>query len=79
MFATLCVSEVGSIVLMYCEAETAFERADMVLEEVRVFVEVDGFEREFSQTFTTVGICGRVGGYSPSSEFATCTVLWGVL
>ena len=44
MFATLGVREVGSIVLVYGEAKPAFEGADVVFEEVRVFVEVDSFE-----------------------------------
>lgn len=38
MFATLCVGEIGAIVLMYCETEPTFEGADVVLEEVGVFV-----------------------------------------
>ena len=33
---------------MYCEAEPTFEGADMILKEVWVFVEINGFEREFS-------------------------------
>lgn len=40
MFATLRVSEIGTIVLMYREAEAAFERSNMILEEVWVFVEI---------------------------------------
>jgi hypothetical protein len=48
MLATLSVGEVGSIILVNCETEPALEGADVVLEEVRVFVEVDSFEGEFS-------------------------------
>jgi hypothetical protein len=33
---------------MYGQAQTALEATDMVLKEVGVFVEVDGFERELS-------------------------------
>ena len=29
---------------MYCEAEPALERPDVILEEVGIFVEIDGFE-----------------------------------
>ena len=43
MFPTLCVSEIGAIVLMYCKAEAAFEGTDMILEKVGVFIEIDGF------------------------------------
>lgn len=38
MFAALGVGEVGTVVLMDCEAESAFEAADVVLEEVGVLV-----------------------------------------
>lgn len=54
MLAALRVREVRAIVLVHGQAETAFEAADVVLEEVRVFVEVDGFEGEFAQAFATV-------------------------
>lgn len=75
MFSALCVSEIGTIVLMYCEAKTAFEGADMVFEEVRVFIEVDGFQRKLSKTFASVGIGGRVRRYSTSTKFATSAIL----
>jgi hypothetical protein len=48
MFPSLGVSEVTTIVLVDGEAEAAFEGTYMVFEEVRVFVEVDGFEGEFA-------------------------------
>ena len=38
MLAALGVGEVGAIVLVDGEAETAFEGADVVFEEVGVFV-----------------------------------------
>ena len=38
MLAALSVGEVGAVVLVDGEAETAFEGADMVFEEVGVFV-----------------------------------------
>ena len=38
MFAALGVGEVGTIVLVHGEAESAFEAADVVFEEVGVFV-----------------------------------------
>ena len=75
MLATLCVSEIGAIVLMYCEAETALEGADVVLEEVGVFVKIDGFEGEFAKSFTAVGIGSGVRCYSTSTEFGASSVL----
>lgn len=76
MFAALGVGEVGSIVLVDGEAETAFEGADVVFEEVGVFVEIDGFEREFAEAFAAVGVRGGMGGHTSSAEFAAGTVLY---
>jgi hypothetical protein len=42
--------------LVNCQAQTAFEASDVVLEEVRVLVQVDGLERELSETLSSVGI-----------------------
>ena len=39
------------------KTESTFERADMVFEEIRIFIQVDGFERKFSESFSSVGIC----------------------
>lgn len=75
MFPALCMSEIGAIVLMDCEAETAFEGSDMIFEEIRVLVEIDCFKCELSKTFASIGICGRMRRYTTSTEFATCTVL----
>jgi hypothetical protein len=41
---------------MNCETQSAFEGADVVLEEVGVFVEIDGFEGEFAESFSSVGV-----------------------
>jgi hypothetical protein len=37
----LRVGQVGTVILVDCETETALEAADVVFEEVGVFVEVD--------------------------------------
>ena len=37
----LRVGQVGAVILMHCQAETALEAADVIFEEVGVFVEVD--------------------------------------
>lgn len=50
------MSEIRAVILMYCETQPAFEGADVVLEEIRIFVEVDGLESEFAQTFASVGV-----------------------
>ena len=38
MLSTLCVCEVGAIVLVYCQAKTAFEASYVILKEVGVLV-----------------------------------------
>ena len=57
MFSSLRVGEVGAIVLVHRQAETAFEGSDVVLEEVRVFVEIDALEGEFAKTFAAICVC----------------------
>jgi hypothetical protein len=42
--------------LVNCQAQATFEASDVVLEEVRVLVQVDGLERELSETLSSVGI-----------------------
>ena len=75
MLATLCVSEIGAIVLVHCEAEPTLEGTDVVLEEIGVFVQVDCFEGEFAETFSSVGVGGGVGCYSSAAELGACSVL----
>jgi len=75
MFATLCMGKVRAIILMDSEAEPAFERADVVLEEVGVFVEIDCFEGEFAQALAAVGVGGGGGGDAAATEFGTGAIL----
>jgi hypothetical protein len=78
VLAPLGVGEVGPVVLVDCETEAAFEGADVVLEEVWVFVEVYGFEGELAESFAAVGVRGGLGCYSSAAEFRTCAILWGI-
>jgi hypothetical protein len=55
---SLCMCEVRAVVLVDSQAETALEASDVVLEEVRVLVEVDGLKRELAETLAAVGIRG---------------------
>ena len=75
MFAALSMCEIGSIVLMHGETESTFERADVVAEEVWVFVEVDGFEGEFAQPFASVGVGCALACDAAAAEFGACAVL----
>jgi hypothetical protein len=56
MLSALSMCKIGAIVLVDGQTKATFEGPDVVLEEVGVFVEVDGFEGEFSQTLSSVGI-----------------------
>ncbi len=60
---------------MYRETEPTFKGPDVILEEVRVFVEIDGFESEFAKTLSSVGVGGRVGCYSSAAEFGADSIL----
>ena len=75
MLAALGMREVGAIVLVDCQAESAFETSHMVFEEVRVFIEIDVFEGEFAKTFAPVCVRGGVRGDASASEFGANTVL----
>jgi hypothetical protein len=57
------------------QAQAAFEAADVVLEEVRVLVEVDGLERQLPETLPSVGICSRLRCDTAAAELGACTVL----
>ena len=75
MLTTLCVCKVRAIILVDSQTESAFKRTDVVLEEVRVLVEVDGFQRKLSKTFTSVCIGGRLGSDTSTTELASCSIL----
>ena len=75
MLAALSVCEVGTVVLVHGETEAALEAADVVAEEVGVFVEVDGFESEFSESFAAVGVGCALGGDAAATEFGAGAVL----
>jgi len=57
------------------KTKAAFERPDVVFEEVGVFVEIDCFEGEFAQAFATVSVGGGGGGDAAAAEFGARAVL----
>jgi hypothetical protein len=69
------VCEVWAVVLVHGQAQAALEAADVVLEEVRVLVEVDRLERELAETLSAVGICGRGWCDTAAAELGACAVL----
>lgn len=71
----LRVGQVGAVILVDCETETALEAADMVLEKVGIFVEVDRLQRELAQALATVGVGCGVRGDASTTKFGACSVL----
>ena len=67
--------EVGTVVLVNCQTETAFEAAHVVLKEVRVFVQIDGLKGEFAESFAAVCVRCGVRGDAAAAELGTCAVL----
>ena len=47
----------------------------MILEEVWVFIEIYGFKREFAETFTTIGVCRGLRGYTTATKLGTRAIL----
>lgn len=70
------MGQVRSIILVDRQAETTFKASDVILEEVRVLVQVDGLERELAKTFATVGIGSRGRCDTSAAEFGTCAILY---
>lgn len=75
MLPTLSVCQIGAIILVYSKTQATFERTNMILEEVRVFVEINGFQRQLPQTFSSIGIGSGLGGYTSTTKFTTGAIL----
>ena len=75
MLPTLGMCQIGAIILVNSKTQATFERANMILEEVRVFVEINGFQRKLPQTFSSIGIGGGLGGYTSTTKFTTRSIL----
>jgi hypothetical protein len=60
---------------MHRQAETALEASHMILENVRILVDIDGLERELSETLTAVCISRGLRGYTTSAELGACAIL----
>ncbi len=56
MFFALRVGEVGAFIGVQSQAESAFERAEMVAEDVRILGQVYGLQGKFPQTLTAVDV-----------------------
>lgn len=75
----LGMGQVGAVILVDGETETTLEAADMVLEEVRVLVEIDGLERKLAQPLATVSVGCGVRRNASATEFGACSILCDLL
>lgn len=75
MLAPLGVCKVGTVILVDSQAETTFEGPDVVLKEVRIFVEVYGLEGELAETLAAVGVGCALGGDTAAAKFGAGAVL----
>jgi hypothetical protein len=57
------------------KAKATFEAPNMVLEEVRVFVEINRFQRKFSQTLSPVGIGSGRRSDTSTAKFRAGAIL----
>lgn len=64
---------------MYSETKSTLKGPDMILEEIGIFIKVDGFKSQFSQALPTISIGGRLRCYTTASELRTCAVLSKIL
>lgn len=61
---------------MNSQAKTTLEAANMILEEVGVFVEVYSLKRKLSQALSAVGVGSGGAGDTAAAELGTCTILY---
>lgn len=67
--------QIRTVVLVDGQTQSAFEAADMVLEEVGVFVKVDRLQRELAQALAPVCVRRRLRGDAAAAKFGSCSVL----
>lgn len=75
VLAALGVREVGAVVLVDGQAESALEAAHVVLEEIRVLVEVDRFQGQFPESLSSVCIGYGLRCDTAATELGACAVL----
>ena len=75
VFPSLGMREVGAVILVDSQAEAALEASDVVFEDVRIFLEIDGFKRKLAETFAPVCISRRCRGNASTAEPGARTVL----
>ena len=71
----LCVSQIGGLIVVQCQAELALVGAEVVAHEVGVLLEVDGLGRQGGQPLPPVPVGLRVGGGSSRAGLGPHAVL----
>ena len=71
----LCVSQIGGLIVVQCQAELALISAEVVPHEVGVLLEVDGLCRQSSQPLPPVPVGLRVGGWPARARLGPHAVL----
>ena len=75
MLFALGMGEVGAVILVDCETETALETSDVILEEVGILIKVNVFQGKLAQTLATVSVGRGAVGDTTATEFGSCSVL----
>ena len=75
MLLALRMCKIGAIVLMNSKAQTTFEGADVVLEEIWIFVQIDSLERELPQSLTSICVGAGIRSDAAAAEFRTRSIL----
>lgn len=71
----LGVREVAPLVVVQCQAQLAFVRAQVVLHEVRILVDVNGLQSQLPETLPAVPVALRRGGHPSTPGFAPGAML----
>lgn len=73
------MGKVGTVILVDGETEPALKRANVILEEIRIFLKIDRFKSQFTEALSSIGVGARVGGNTSAAKFASSTVLDGLV
>lgn len=71
----LGVCEVAPLIVVKRQAQLAFIRAQMVLHEIRVLVDVNGLQGQLPEALPAVTVALRRGGHAPTPSLAPWTML----
>lgn len=75
MLLPLGVRKVAPLIVVQCQAQLALVGAQVVLHEVRVLVDVDGFQGQLPQALPAIPVALRGGGHTPAPGLAAGAML----